>query len=440
LSYAQVNAGLSLFGTAAQGVVPASGGGTANFLRADGTWAAPGGGAGLPLIGTGATVTTSQPLLDLSQTWNAGAVVFTAIRSNMTSTASSIDSKLIDLQIGGTTRMFVDRADYGLAVNSAAGNAFTFGDVAGVGTTISVNGGDFPAFLLQDNIGNNGPALLTQGLNGGTAGFRAGSNQSYQFSSNAGPTGAPDILLFRDAAATLAQRNSTNAQTFRVYNTFTDASNYERGVLDWTTTANTLTIGTQQAGTGVARTLNINTSQVPLYIMVAGTKALAFDNTGTGSLYFPNGGNISWSAIADPYGPSRASLRSSGALVLANIAGTFSFGSSSPTTLASGSTNNYDPTSTLNNSNFLRITANAANSTLTGFSPYTSIGQLDGQMHIIVNIAAAGTLTLSHQDAGSTATNRFLCSTGANIVLSPNQAADVIYDNTAGRWLVFKRN
>lgn len=34
----------SLFGSAAQGNVPASGGGTANFLRADGTWAAPGGG------------------------------------------------------------------------------------------------------------------------------------------------------------------------------------------------------------------------------------------------------------------------------------------------------------------------------------------------------------------------------------------------------------
>ena len=34
----------------------------------------------------------------------------------------------------------------------------------------------------------------------------------------------------------------------RLYNLFTDASNYERGVFDWTTTANTLTIGTQKAG------------------------------------------------------------------------------------------------------------------------------------------------------------------------------------------------
>lgn len=34
------------FSSVASGVVPASGGGTVNFLRADGTWAAPGGGGG----------------------------------------------------------------------------------------------------------------------------------------------------------------------------------------------------------------------------------------------------------------------------------------------------------------------------------------------------------------------------------------------------------
>ena len=36
-----------------------------------------------------------------------------------------------------------------------------------------------------------------------------------------------DTLLFRDAAGTLAQRNSTNAQTLRVYNTYTSSTSYE---------------------------------------------------------------------------------------------------------------------------------------------------------------------------------------------------------------------
>lgn len=38
--------GASVFTASTSGIVPASGGGTSNFLRADGTWAAPGGGGG----------------------------------------------------------------------------------------------------------------------------------------------------------------------------------------------------------------------------------------------------------------------------------------------------------------------------------------------------------------------------------------------------------
>lgn len=39
---------LDVFTSALKGLVPASGGGTTNFLRADGSWAAPGGGGGSP--------------------------------------------------------------------------------------------------------------------------------------------------------------------------------------------------------------------------------------------------------------------------------------------------------------------------------------------------------------------------------------------------------
>jgi len=53
----------------------------------------------------------------------------------------------------------------------------------------------------------------------------------------------------------LSLLNGTNAQTYRVYNTFTDASNGEWGTFDWATAANVLTIGTANNGTGVARNL-----------------------------------------------------------------------------------------------------------------------------------------------------------------------------------------
>jgi hypothetical protein len=75
---------------------------------------------------------------------------------------------------------------------------------------------------------------------------------------------AGDVILTRDAANTLAQRNGTNAQVFRVYNTFTDASNYERGELLWA--ANTLSLTTGQAGTGVARNLALNGALINLNI------------------------------------------------------------------------------------------------------------------------------------------------------------------------------
>lgn len=45
----QVTADLNLFTSALKGLTPASGGGTANFLRADGSWAAPAGVGGTPL-------------------------------------------------------------------------------------------------------------------------------------------------------------------------------------------------------------------------------------------------------------------------------------------------------------------------------------------------------------------------------------------------------
>ena len=56
LTAAQVTALLETFSSSAKGVVPASGGGTESFLRADGTWAAPAGGGAGDVVGpAGAT-------------------------------------------------------------------------------------------------------------------------------------------------------------------------------------------------------------------------------------------------------------------------------------------------------------------------------------------------------------------------------------------------
>jgi hypothetical protein len=99
--------------------------------------------------------------------------------------------------------------------------------------------------------GSAGVAFSSSSVILGNAGF-------YAWTSSSDPNGTGDTFLGRDGAAgSIGQRNGANAQRDCVYNNFTDASNYERGCLDWITTANTMILGTRAAGTGTARDLQL---------------------------------------------------------------------------------------------------------------------------------------------------------------------------------------
>ncbi len=67
-----------------------------------------------------------------------------------------------------------------------------------------------------------------------------------------------DVRLARDAANTLALRNGANAQTFKIYNKWTDASNYERAFLGFD--SNVFTIRNEENGSGVARGMLITSA------------------------------------------------------------------------------------------------------------------------------------------------------------------------------------
>ena len=62
-----------------------------------------------PLVLDGGTVTTSAPLIDASQTWNAAGVTFTGWKLNITNTASASGSKLVDWQVGGASVQYIDK-------------------------------------------------------------------------------------------------------------------------------------------------------------------------------------------------------------------------------------------------------------------------------------------------------------------------------------------
>ena len=253
----------------------------------------------------GGTVTTSNPVLNLSQTWNAAGTTFTGLKFNVTNTASAAASLLMDLQVGGTSVFNIDKNGYAyLPIGAASTPALSF--IGSGATTVGI---------YSLGIGNRTVAFSANGT--GFAGLGYFSNQAFfsAVGSNCGialgPTSltSQDVILVRDGAAGIfAQRNGTSAQTFRVYNTYTNSSNYEVGAFDWQTTANVLTIGTQNLGTGSARNLQFvvgGTNRLDYGITSAGnwtvqTGLIAGGNGfyvsgSNGSIYTPgNGAGIYW--------------------------------------------------------------------------------------------------------------------------------------------------
>jgi hypothetical protein len=190
------------------------------------------GATGVPPVavtGTWFAGTTPQVLIQPSNVGTAGAwsASGTGIGVNA---VTAFGGNLLDLQVNGTSQFKVSN----------------IGSVSGITYNAIDTGGNIWAKL----IGAAGDAL--QLTNSSTISWCAGY---------AGNT--PDLRLARDTSNILAQRNAANAQTFRVYNTFTDASNYERLSTTWS--SNVCYTKPENAGTGSAR----------LYVPVTGATTVS---------------------------------------------------------------------------------------------------------------------------------------------------------------------
>ena len=185
-------------------------------------------------------------IYDMVDVWNASGTTFTAIKMNATDTASASGSLLMDLQVGGVSRFNVNKDG---SVSAGGSNAKLIFSYAG-GTFSNTKWTTYIETL----------AVTRQVLGFGTSYLGLHSTQRISWSNGVNVHGEVgnifDLELRRDAANTLAQRNSTNAQTFNLYNTFTDASNYERARFGWN--ANVFEIAPQAAGTGTTRVLHIS--------------------------------------------------------------------------------------------------------------------------------------------------------------------------------------
>ena len=159
------------------------------------------------------SIAANAPVLNLSQTWNNGAVVFTGITLDVTDTASNAASYLMDLKLGGSSRFQLTKS--GSITLSSSGS-------------LTIGSGGF---------------------------FRFGS----------------DVRLYRDAANTLALRDLANAQTLNVYGT-ADAglTNYRR-LRSTMTTGGAVTIAAEGLGTGATgNTLALSANGTTLVTLSTG--------------------------------------------------------------------------------------------------------------------------------------------------------------------------
>lgn len=212
----------------------------------------------LGITGYSLTGANASSVLNMSGIWNTtGNPV--GIRLAITNTASGATAKFLEFLggAGGATSMF--------AVTK-------FGQVqAGDGAAALTVGTPGLSFIGDTTIGFRRSAVAGIGVAvaGGLDIFSWGSiaitlrtGGIINWSSTSDPVaGAINLVLLQDAADILAQRRTTNAQTFRLYRTFTNSTNYERLALQ--TAAGQMVIAAETAGTG--------TDNIDLTLTSAGT-------------------------------------------------------------------------------------------------------------------------------------------------------------------------
>lgn len=205
---------------------------------------------------SGGIITTDRPLINGTQTWNNTGVLFTAARINVTDTNSNANSLLIDAQVGGVSKFNVDKNGYITtpiqSQNSDTTNLTSKFSVRNFFFNNGTNGWSCPMGISNASAGTIGGFLSNTN-------FAIAANSSYSWTSvNQGTSQAnvsSDLFLFRDASGVLAQRNGTSAQSWRLYNSYTDTNNFERFGINWS--GNVCTIGTEASGTGAVRDLKI---------------------------------------------------------------------------------------------------------------------------------------------------------------------------------------
>lgn len=236
----------------------------------------------LSLIGTwftGGTTTTTKPQFLIEPAGTTSTSWSTAGTALGVNAPSGFTGNVLDLQVNGNPRFICSNngiRTFGNFTVGAAGNSgMILAEALGRKTIQTYDA----AILTLNELGNN----VGVGIATATQGFTVRSTYGIAWDNG---SGTADVVLFRDAANTLAQRNGTNAQTFRVYSTFTSATDYELGKSAWERgSSGAVVTGSISAGTLTVTAVTSGSLAVGQIItgtnVIAGTRITAL-GTGTG--------------------------------------------------------------------------------------------------------------------------------------------------------------
>lgn len=218
------------------------------------------------------TLTASAPALNITQTWNQGATQFESIAVDVTNTASGSSAAYFVGKTAGSINLRLRRDGYFVGTGLITANV---------------------------NAEFYGP------------GIRIASGAAYSWCQY-GTDSTVWVSLYGEAAGALAQRNGTTQQIFRLYNRYTDSSNFERltltGVAGTSVNITAETLGTggdnldivlTPAGSGnvkfgtlsqiVVSTGSITGQNVIVYGTAVGKYAAGLRAGSTGELAFTSG-------------------------------------------------------------------------------------------------------------------------------------------------------
>jgi hypothetical protein len=156
-----------------------------------------------------------------------------------------LDLRLNNYQSAWVVPAVQGSTDAALWINGRSGSAAQYRNDG-----ITYTSGAWSSISLGGGTGSSTNGIF-MGV-GGVAGFQIGSDIPFSFGN--------DVKLARDSANVFAQRNAGLGQTFRIYNTYTSGSQYERAYLGWNN--NVFQIGVDTAGISTARQMEFQTNGI----------------------------------------------------------------------------------------------------------------------------------------------------------------------------------